>query len=132
MQRKAAWFMVLLLVMVSITACSSTEAVPAVETPSILGEQIEVRVGESFVLSQRGDPVSGFLWAVQTPPSDILVQVGDLLVELDSDDEDAEASFIYTYQAVSAGTTYIKLIYHQPFESAPPSAIYEATIVVSP
>jgi len=132
MLRKAARFLFLLVMALFLVACSVSESPAAEETPSIIGEEIEIRVGETFTISRRGEPVAGYLWAIETPPSAIVEQVGEMLVELDSDDENAEASFVYTYRAVSAGSTYIKLIYHQPFESTPPTAIYEATILVSP
>ncbi|MBN2555059.1 MAG: protease inhibitor I42 family protein [Anaerolineales bacterium] len=132
MRRQAGLLIFLILVALGTAACGGPVQAPAEEVEVITGEEIELRIGETATISRRGHPVAGFLWEITTPPSEILEQVGELVVELDSDDDDSEASFIFTFRAVAAGTTSIKMIYHQPFEDAPPTAVYEASIVIIP
>lgn len=130
--RRMAAITLLALVLFGATSCSRRQETPNLEEQVLIGEQIEVNVGQTLEISQRGQPVQGFMWEIETPPSEILEQIGELVVELDSDDINAEGTFTYTFRAVAAGTTYIKMIYHQPFEDDPPSGIYEATVIVSP
>jgi len=122
----------LVLFLVCLSSCARSQETPGAEEPSIIGEEIQLTVGETFEISQPGLPASGYSWDIETAPSDILEPVGELVVELESDDIDATGAFIYTFRAVAAGTTYIKLIYHQPFEDNPPESVYEATIIVQP
>jgi len=131
-RRQAGLLIFLILVALGTAACDGPERAPAEAAEAITGQEIELRVGETATISRRGYPVSGFVWGIETPPSEILEQVGELVVELDSDDDNSEASFIYTFRAVAAGTTSIRMIYHQPFEDAPPTAVYEASIVIIP
>lgn len=130
--RRMAAVALLALILFGAASCSRGQETPISEEQVLIGEQLEVQIGQTLAISQRGQPVQGFLWEIETPPSEILEQVGELVVELDSDDINAEGTFTYTFRAVAAGTTYIKLIYHQPFEDEPPSSIYEATVIVHP
>ncbi len=117
-----------------LTACSA-EQTPAVLpqqlTEADAGRSIELRVGGRFDVTLEGNPTTGFQWEVGSGDTSIVKLSGEPEFKPSSDALGAAGKFTFHFEAVTAGQTTLKLIYHRLFEKdTPPAQTFEVTVTV--
>ncbi len=73
-----------------------------------------------------GNPTTGFLWEVEDLDGSLLRQIGEPSFKPYSQLTGSGGDFALTFEALKAGATRLRLIYHRPFEKGvPPGRLYE-------
>jgi inhibitor of cysteine peptidase len=122
---------VLILVIISslvLTACSGkTVKISADDN----GSTVEMKQGQTLVLSIGGNPTTGYIWEVESVDENILQSMGEPDYKSDSMLIGSGGTYKFKFTAVSAGTTTLKLKYWRTFEPEnPPVENFEVTVKV--
>ena len=81
------------------------------------GSEIELKKGQSLVITLEANPTTGYTWEVVEPLDEqVLRQVGEIEFKPESDLVGAGGVQIIQFKIVSAGRTALKLVYHRPWE----------------
>lgn len=81
------------------------------------GRQIELRRGQTLVITLEANPTTGYTWEVREPSEErILRQAGEAEFQPQSELMGAPGVQILRFEAVSAGQTTLNLVYHRPWE----------------
>jgi inhibitor of cysteine peptidase len=100
-------------------------------TEADAGRSIELRVGNILEVTLPGNPTTGFQWEVGAGDSTILKLSGEPVFEPSSGALGGGGQSTLRFQAIAAGQTPLKLIYHRPFEKdTPPAQTFEVTVTV--
>ena len=92
---------------------------------------IELQPGQRLRLTLPANPTTGYTWAVLEPTDDrILRQLGEIEFEPESDLVGAGGVQIIRFEAISAGQSNLKLVYHRPWESVEPLETFTLSITV--
>ena len=76
-----------------------------------------------------GNPTTGFLWKADDLDGSLLRQVGEPSFKPYSQLTGGGGDFALTFEALKAGATRLRLIYHRPFEKGvPPGRVYEVLV----
>ena len=76
-----------------------------------------------------GNPTTGFLWEVEDLDGSLLRQIGESSFKPYSNLTGSGGDFALTFEALKAGATRLRLIYHRPFEKGvPPGRVYEVLV----
>ena len=117
-----------------LTACSAqpTPAAPIQTlTEADAGRSIELRVGDTMEVTLPGNPSTGFQWEVESVDTSILKPSGEPEFKPSSNALGSSGQVTLRFEAVAAGQTTLKLIYHRPFEKdTPPAQTFEVTVTV--
>jgi inhibitor of cysteine peptidase len=109
-----------------VTACggdgiiSLSEADDGASIPLAMGDQLEV------VLA--GNPTTGYTWETEDLDPSVLRQVGDPSYVADTELVGSPGVFTFTFECVAASPTVLSLVYHRPWEDAPPLQTFTVTI----
>ncbi|MGC9443505.1 MAG: protease inhibitor I42 family protein [Candidatus Methanospirareceae archaeon] len=94
------------------------------------GETIKVGVGQEFDVTLEANPTTGYTWAVAEPADvQIIRQKGEIEFVPESDALGAGGVQIIRFEAVGAGQTTLKLIYHRPWERVEPLRTFSVTVI---
>ncbi len=117
---------VLLIIMLALALSSSALSNSPPEQPSPPsdvrldagddGRQIELIEGQVLILSLEGNPSTGYTWQIGEEPTGILRQMGEIEFEPVSNLLGASGIQTLRFEAVRAGQTTLRLIYHRPWE----------------
>lgn len=81
------------------------------------GGQIELAQGQVLVIELESNPTTGYQWTVEEVDVSILKQLGDAQYERTGPAmPGAGGSETFRFEAVAAGETTLRLIYHRPWE----------------
>jgi inhibitor of cysteine peptidase len=76
-----------------------------------------------------GVPSTGFTWEPENLDTTLLEQQGEPTFTATSNLKGSGGNYVFTFKAIKAGVTTLRLIYHRPFEKdTPPERIYEVQI----
>jgi C1A family cysteine protease/predicted secreted protein len=78
--------------------------------------QVELKEGQTLVISLESNPSTGHIWEVEETDKTILRQRGKTEFESESHLLGAPVQQILRFEAVAAGRATLKLIYHRPWE----------------
>ncbi len=107
-------FGLLLTVLTATTACGPAQEVKLDADDD--GRQIELKAGQTLVISLEGNPTTGYTWEVAELNEQVLRQVGEAEFKPESDLDGAPGVQTLRFEAVNAGQTTLNLVYHQPWE----------------
>lgn len=126
-----------------LAACSSGKTGPTMPpVPSVpLGEVrltandsgrcVDLSEGQVLVIVLEANPSAGYTWEVAEANEKILCQMGEIEFEPESDLLGAPGKQVLRFEAVGAGQTALKLIYHRPWEKGvEPAGTYSIQVVV--
>ena len=105
---------VLLAVLVLVAGCGTAEEVKLGASDN--GRQIELKKGQTLVIALEGNPSTGYTWEVVEIGEQVLRQKGDPEFKPESDLVGAGGVQTFRFEAVGAGQTDLKLVYHRPWE----------------
>jgi inhibitor of cysteine peptidase len=84
------------------------------------GSQVELQKGQTLVITLESNPTTGFRWEVVELEESILRQMGEPEYKVSDPREPpppgAGGWETWRFQAVTAGQTALKLVYHRPWE----------------
>ena len=131
---------ILVLSALSVTACSNkpgtvTWAVPIdnfMNKPDH-SDEIEVPVGDTFILKLGSNMTTGFQWGEEAGISngDVLKQTGYEFTEPDTGTVGAAGQEVWTFEALKKGTTTVSMSYDQLWEGGEKGEwTYEITVTV--
>jgi predicted secreted protein len=76
-----------------------------------------------------GNPTTGFIWETENLDANLLEQIGEAEFTSKSNVPGGGGMFTFTFKALDAGVTHLRLIYHRPFEKdIPPAQIFDVTV----
>ena len=83
------------------------------------GSQVELKKGDTLVVTLEGNPTTGYLWEVEEPGSitGVLQQAGESEFKASSDALGAGGTETLRFKATDAGQATLKLVYHRPWET---------------
>ncbi|KAF5430130.1 CASH domain-containing protein [Candidatus Methanophagaceae archaeon] len=96
------------------------------------GTEIELKKGQSLLITLEANPTTGYQWDLVEPPEGhILQQVGAILFKPDTILPGASGVQTILFEAVGTGKTALKLVYHRPWETdmAPEELFYLHVVV---
>ena len=124
-----------------LTACESSS--PTVETPQSTPKmvqlkeennrsQITLNSGDSLQIVLAGNPTTGFTWEIAECNQSLLQSQGEVEYQQEQSQLAGRGGiFKFTFKAISAGETTLKLIYHRTFEKeVPPAQEYEVFVKI--
>lgn len=95
------------------------------------GSIVEMSSGDMLVLLLEGNPTTGYTWELDAFDPTILQQQGEPDFTPESDAIGSGGKFTFRFQAISAGQSPLKLIYHRPWEKdVPPLKTFELLVIV--
>jgi len=99
------------------------------------GSTIEMKEGQTLVLSIGGNPTTGYTWEVESVDQNILQSAGEADYSTDfklrPGMTGVGGTYKFKFTAVSAGVTPLKLKYWRTFEPEnPPVEMFEVKVVV--
>jgi predicted secreted protein len=123
------------LAMLSLYACSAKAAAQpgsVILTEKDAGKTIEITNGDTFAIELEGNPSTGYNWEPESQELKHLKLVGEIEAKPASLDKmGAPQTIVLHFQAVSAGSETLMLVYHRSWEKGiDPLQTYEVTIVV--
>ncbi len=123
----AAIFALLLLLLILFTGSSRELQLTAADNLS----SIELQPGQRLRITLAANPTTGYTWAILEPTDDrILRQLGEIEFEPESTLVGAGGVQIIRFEAVSAGQSSLKLVYHRPWESVEPLESFTLSVTV--
>lgn len=87
-------------------------------------------VGDELEIKLPGNPTTGYVWVISSLDSNALrLDKEDFIA---NDNAIGAGGFeIKRFQAITPGTSHLKLIFHRPFEPhAPPETTFAITIII--
>ncbi len=121
----------LLLALTLATACSPQQQEVKATTADD-GREMQLKKGQTLVVTLEGNPTTGYSWEAAEPLDEqVLRQVGEAEFKAESEALGAGGVQTLRFEAVKAGTTTLKLVYHRPWEEdVDPLETYSIQVVV--
>jgi inhibitor of cysteine peptidase len=123
----AAVLALILLILMLLTASPRELQLTAADNRS----SVELQPGQRLRVTLAANPTTGYTWAILEPADDrILRQLGEIEFEPESNLMGAGGVQIIRFEAVSAGQSSLKLVYHRPWESVEPLETFTLSVAV--
>lgn len=122
----------LLLALAMAFACSPAQRAKTIKLDvSDAGHRVELKKGQRLEISLEANPTTGYEWEVEKLDEQILRPVGEPEFKPQSDLMGAPGVQTLHFQAVSAGQTTLRLMYHRRWEKGvEPLQTYSVEVVV--
>jgi inhibitor of cysteine peptidase len=93
------------------------------------GGIVALIVNDVLYVQLEGNPTTGFTWEVENLDTGLLEQMGEPAYNSNSNLLGAGGMFTFTFKALDAGVTHLRLIYHRTFEkNIPPAQVFDVTV----
>ncbi len=121
------WVLLLLLLLLASAGCKAQAASPAAETGIRLGgsdsgHALTMKIGDQFLVELEANPSTGYTWDIAEADPAILKQIGETEYRSASSTPmpGQAGTQVLRFEALGAGVTTLKLIYHRPWETGVP------------
>ena len=95
------------------------------------GSKIEVKAGDTLVVSLDSNPTTGYSWQIAEIDSSLLIQEGEAGFESESEAPGSGGIETFHFKALASGESELKLIYHRLWEEGvDPLEVFSITVVV--
>lgn len=122
----------ILLLIFLLTACNSNLARVVTVSEKDAGKTIELKTGQTLVVSLEGNPSTGYTWETENKDLKTLELTG--LPEFKAAKSGVAGSpgiITRRFQVVAAGQEPLKLVYHRSWETGvEPAKTFELTVLV--
>ena len=78
--------------------------------------QVELKKGQTLVITLESNPTTGYRWEVVEPDEPILRQMGEPEFKSESEAVGAGGTETFRFEAVNAGQAALELVYRRPWE----------------
>jgi len=97
------------------------------------GEQMQVTVGQNFVISLESNPTTGYSWELTGPLPAWLELIGTEYIPTPTDPPmvGSGGTEEWTFRANAAGTAAITFVYRQPWATNEPPALQKTFVIVA-
>ncbi len=132
MKKRELGLVFILTAMVILSSCGGKEGEKSALGAEDTGNEVTLTVGEKMQINLEANPTTGYEWEVAEVDEKVLRETGTVY-KPDSDSSDMVGNGgkeILTFEAVGAGKTTLRLIYHQPWDEAPPAETFLVTVIV--
>lgn len=131
-----------LIVVLTMAACgqsSDSQPSPVVLTESASGSTVVLRQGQTFSVSLRDNPTTGFTWEIVPGYESYLSRQGTSQYQSDNSNASGAGGIMtgvggvrtFTFTAVASGNFKLKLIYRQPWMTdSEPARTFEVIMVL--
>ena len=130
----ALWIFIIFLLTLPVFACSSAEGGDVMLDEKSDGSSVELSLGNNLIISLASNPSTGYAWGVLEMDPTILEKIGGNEFAPPEGTEIAPGSGgreQLTFNAISKGTTTLKLGYKRPWEDqAQPEKLFSVEITV--
>ena len=111
-------FVALLILLVALTVATGCRGQQEVKASiGDDGREMQLKKGQTLVVTLEANPTTGYSWEVAEPLDEqVLRQAGEPEFKPESDLAGAGGVRILRFEAVNAGQTALKLVYHRPWE----------------
>lgn len=113
----------LLLVTAIVLTLSLVAGCTAVKTYDDEGQEIDIGVGQEFIIALGSNPTTGYSWQASYDEAVLELVGGEPTYEADETEEDvvgAGGVEYFRFLALEAGETEITLVYKRPWEAPTP------------
>ncbi len=122
---------VVLMIFVMSLALAGCGPKDVVVTQEMNGQKVTVKPGAEVTVELPGNPTTGYTWEATDLDVNVLKQAGEAEFKAESDLLGAPGMITLKFEAVAAGETTLKLIYHRTFEEGvAPESTFEVNVVV--
>ncbi len=105
------------------------EVLPIELTEEQNGGTVALIVGDRLRVRVDGNPGTGFVWQPEKLDASLLEQVGEPEFTQNNNLPGGEGAFLFTFKALKAGATHLRLVYHRPFEKdTPPAQVFDVLV----
>jgi len=94
------------------------------------GAAVVLDEGGTLILDLEANPTTGFTWEIDTADESVLRLAGEPAYQSDSDLPGSPGTITFTFEAVGAGETELRLVYHRPWEDVSPIQTFSLSITV--
>ncbi len=95
------------------------------------GYTVEMAAGSVMEVILKGNPTTGYTWVVASVDESILTQIGEAEFKAERKARGSGGTITMRFRAEGVGRTFLKLMYHRPFEKdRPPSKTFELKVEV--
>jgi|APSaa5957512622_1039677.scaffolds.fasta_scaffold211102_1 inhibitor of cysteine peptidase len=95
------------------------------------GLTVEIAAGSVMEIILKGNPTTGYTWAVASVDESILTQIGEAEFKAERKARGSGGTITLRFRAEGEGKTCLRLIYHRPFErNMPPIKTFSVTVNV--
>lgn len=126
--RKLTFSTAIIVLLLALTACAGpAEKLKEADN----GKTIDLKAGETFTVSLEGNPTTGYSWEVAAIEPALVELVSEPDYKSDSMLIGSGGVFTFTFKAVSAGSSGVRLIYHRAWEEdVAPLEMFEVQVNV--
>jgi len=126
--KKCSLIAVLIVLLFALTACGGPVA--KLEQADN-GADVNLKSGQTFTVSLEGSPTTGYSWEVTEFDPAVIEWSGEADYKADSMLIGSGGVFKFTFKAVAAGTSSLKLVYQRPWEEdVEPLEVFEVQVNV--
>lgn len=111
--KKITTIAVFTVLLIALSACSGPAAKLEKKDNGTL---VDLKAGETFTVSLEGNPTTGYSWEVEGIDPAVIELSGEPDYKSDSSLVGSGGMFKFTFKAVAAGASSLKLVYHRPWE----------------
>jgi len=108
----------LLLAMIFLTGCFGSKEIYV--NTSVSGDQIELKKGQTLVVTLKSNPTTGYQWEIIEPVEPVMQQKGKVEFEPSKADDRPRSGKggkeTFRFKTKNRGETTLKLVYHRPWE----------------
>lgn len=98
-----------------LVSCNQSRAYQVTEAQN--DGEITLKVGDTLQISLAGNITTGFAWEIAENNTNILAGQGEIkYLQEKTNKAGSGGTFVFTFKAINAGGTIIKIIYHRSFE----------------
>ena len=117
------------LLLTALSACGASNEVKL--DAGDAGSQVELKAGQTLVISLEGNPTTGYTWEVAELDEQVLRQIGQAEFKPESDAIGAGGVQTLRFETVNSGQTTLKLVYRRPREEdVEPAETFSVHVVV--
>lgn len=129
---KIKYITLILVFAVFLAGCGFQQKTERTIDKTFSGKEIEVAVGDSFVVSLDSNPTTGFEWALaENSDEDVLQKVDSEFEAAKTDLIGAGGKELWTFKALKEGTSTISMEYRRSWEEEiEPAETFGLTVVV--
>ncbi len=110
--------------------CGGSDEKTETETQTSQTKTIKTEVGDHFSFGLDSNPSTGYVWQLSKPVDEKLVKMTASRYH-GGGQPGQMGRQAFWFEAVGEGTTTIELEYKRPWESAPPSKTFTATVAIA-
>ncbi|PWB76193.1 MAG: hypothetical protein C3F07_03905 [Anaerolineales bacterium] len=131
MKARTSTLTILVLLVGVLAACKTSSANTITLSEQDAGKTVELKTGDTLVVSLEGNPTTGFNWIPAAQDPMLLEQAGDAEFIPANDQLGSPGKILLKFNATTKGQTNLHLDYKRSFEeNVSPEKTFDVTVIV--